>query len=194
MSSAVGRLGPTSPRRHAERPGNGNSMASIDRPPGGGTTDKRREGPEFPRLERMSPDQRAAEVIDALREAIQNPGRDDGSSGMHYTEWSKLARKEIAKAIREAETTAVLGETLSPRRLGGFLLKLGCFLLAAAASFLAFWWGILQVGQLYGFGWGVAAGLSGAALAVAFSLLGLHVEDPAKALREGKAGPESRRR
>ena len=51
--------------------------------------------PIYPSLKRKTPQQRAEAIVGDLKDAILNPGRLDGSTGMAYGDWQKIARKKI---------------------------------------------------------------------------------------------------
>ena len=81
------------------RGGSGPALAGLkplDRPGNGD------DEPLFPSLKRRTAEERADEIVDALKEAILNTGRLDGSTGMAYSDWAKVAHKRILRAIREA--------------------------------------------------------------------------------------------
>lgn len=129
--------------------------------------------PLFPSLKRRPANERASEVVDALKEAILNPGRTDGGSGMAYRDWANVAHKKITRAINEAEAAVALREMLSAHRIGGLCLRIGFLLLAAVASFAAFWFGIVFVWDAYGPAWGVGAAMSALGLSLSFVVAGL---------------------
>lgn len=131
------------------------------------------EEPLFPSLRRRSADERADEIVDALKEAILNPGRLDGSTGMAYSDWAKVARKRILRAIREAEASASMRELMSANRIGGLCLRIGFLLLASVMAFAAFWYGIVHIWRTYGPAWGLGATMSAIGLSFAFVLAGL---------------------
>lgn len=131
------------------------------------------DGPLFPSLRRRSAEERADEIVEALKDAILNPGRVDGGTGMAYSDWAKVARKRITRAIREAEASASLREVMSAHRIGGICLRIGFLLLAAVMSFTAFWYGIVHIWRSYGPAWGVGAAMSAAGLSFAFVVAGL---------------------
>jgi hypothetical protein len=166
----------TSPRATARGHGR------VDRPatafdllrepmPGEETRDK--PDSPFPSLKKRTADERAQEIVDHLKEMILNPERGDGKTGMNYRDWSKVARKEITKAVREAETSAAFREFMSANRLGGLAIRLAFLLLAAVCSFAAFWYGILFIWREYGPIWGASATLSAFGLSIAFTAAGL---------------------
>jgi hypothetical protein len=132
------------------------------------------EGPEFLNLKRRKPDERATEIVSLLHNAITNPGRLDGTTGTNYGDWVRLAHIEIRRAIREAEASVGFREQMSGRRIGSILVRLGFMLLAAAASFYAFWFGVVFIGQTYGVIWSVIATLTALGLTVAFIIAGLY--------------------
>jgi len=129
--------------------------------------------PLFPSLKRRSASERASEVVDALKKAILNPGRIDGGSGMAYRDWSRVAQKKITRAISEAEASVALREMMSAHRIGGLCLRIGFLLLAAVASFTAFWFGIVFVWEVYGPAWGLGAAMSALGLSLSFVVAGL---------------------
>lgn len=129
--------------------------------------------PLFPSLRKRPPQERADEIVEALKEAILNPGRLDGSTGMAYSDWSKVARKRITRAISEAEASAQLRELMSAHRIGGMCLRIGFMLLASVMSFAAFWYGIVHIWRSYGPAWGLGATLSALGLSFAFVVSGL---------------------
>lgn len=129
--------------------------------------------PLFPSLRRRPAQDRADEIVDALKESILNPGRADGSTGMAYSDWSKEARKRITRAIREAEASASMRELMSAHRVGGMCLRIGFMLLAAVMAFTAFWYGIVHIWRSYGPAWGLGATLSALGLSFAFVVSGL---------------------
>lgn len=129
--------------------------------------------PLFPSLKRREAGDRASEVVDALKEAILNPGRHDGASGMAYRDWANVAHKKITRAINEAEASVALREMVSAQRIGGLCLRIGFLLLAAVASFAAFWFGIVFVWETYGPAWGVGAAMSALGLSLSFVVAGL---------------------
>lgn len=139
--------------------------------PGG--THARGDEPLFPSLRKRSAQERADEIVETLKDAILNPGRLDGSTGMAYSDWSKVARKHITRAIREAEASASLRELMSAHRIGGLCLRIGFMLLAAVMAFSAFWYGIIHIWRTYGPAWGVGAALSAVGLSFAFVVAGL---------------------
>lgn len=136
-------------------------------------TKPKKDDSPFPSLKRRTAEDRAEEVIVHLQEIILNPGREDGSTGMHYGDWSKAARTQITKTVREAESSAAFREFFSASRLGGLCLRVGFLLMASVASFGAFWFGILFLWQKYGYVWGMAATLSALGLSLAFVTAGL---------------------
>ena len=106
-------------------------------PPAGAPADD--DLPLFPSLKRRPAEERADEIVDALKDAILNPGRLGGGTGMAYSDWAKVARKRITRAIREAEASASLRELMSAHRVGGLCLRIGFLLLASVLAFAAFW-------------------------------------------------------
>ncbi len=127
----------------------------------------------FPSLRRRPAEERADEIVEALKDAILNPGRLDGSTGMAYSDWSKEARKRIIRAVREAEASASMRELMSAHRIGGMCLRIGFMLLASVMSFTAFWFGIVHIWRAYGTAWGLGATLSALGLSFAFVVSGL---------------------
>lgn len=129
--------------------------------------------PLFPSLRRRSADDRAEEIVEALKDAIMNPGRLDGGTGMAYSDWAKVARKRITRAIREAEASASLRELMSAHRIGGLCLRVGFLLLASVMAFTAFWYGVIHIWRTYGTAWGVGATMSALGLSFGFVVAGL---------------------
>ena len=140
-----------------------------------------KEEPEFLSLKRRKPDERATEIVSLLHNAITNPGRSDGSTGTNYGDWVRLAHIEIRRAIREAEASVGFREQISGRRIGGIFMRLGFMLLAAAASFYAFWFGVVFIGQTYGVIWSIIATLTALGLTVGFIISGLYFSANASA-------------
>ena len=152
------------------RGGSGPALAGLkplDRPGNGD------DEPLFPSLKRRTAEERADEIVDALKEAILNTGRLDGSTGMAYSDWAKVAHKRILRAIREAETSASMRELMSANRIGGLCLRIGFLLLASVMSFTAFWYGIIHIWRTYGPAWGLGATMSALGLSFAFVVAGL---------------------
>lgn len=137
-----------------------------------GDEPKRSTSP-FPSLKKRTAEERSQEIVDHLKDMILNPDRGDGMTGMNYRDWSKVARKEITQAVREAETSAAFREFMSANRLGGLSMRIGFLLLAAVSSFAAFWYGILFIWREYGPIWGLSATLSAFGLSIAFTAAGL---------------------
>ena len=131
------------------------------------------EDSAFPSLKKVPATERAEEIIGELKEAILNPGRIDGSTGMAVGDWSKLARRKIIKAIRDAEMSAAMRELMSANRIGGLCVRVGFLLLAAAAAFYAFWFGAVFVWETYGAVYGIGAIVSALGLCLAFVVAGL---------------------
>lgn len=127
----------------------------------------------FPSLKKVPATERAEEIIGELKEAILNPGRIDGSTGMAVGDWSKLARRKIIKAIRDAEMSAAMRELMSANRIGGLCVRVGFLLLASAAAFYAFWFGTVFVWETYGAVYGLGAIASALGLCIAFVVAGL---------------------
>ena len=134
------------------------------------------QGPKKRRAD-MTHDERAAEIVDHLRDAIES--RKDGSEkaggGMSYRDWRKLAQQEIAEALRDTALRAAVGEVMSARRIGNLALRLGFMILAAVASFFAFWFGVVWIGQEFGAAWSTLATITALLLAGAFIAGGLMV-------------------
>lgn len=131
--------------------------------------------PKKPRAD-MSHEERAAEIVDHLRDVIENRKEvAEGAGGMSYRDWRKLAKKEIAEALRDTAIRAAVGEVMSTRRIGNLMLRAGFMILAAVASFAAFWYGVMLIGQEYGMQWGILAALSALALSIAFVVAGVLV-------------------
>lgn len=118
-----------------------------------------------------APEKRAAEIVEALEREIEE--YNEGEGGMPLRKWQQRAREEIAAAIRETQLVASLRETMRVDRMGKIVMRVAFMLLSAAFSFLAFWMGVVYIGQAYGFGWGAACAGSAAALAVIFVIVGL---------------------
>jgi len=129
--------------------------------------------PLFPSLKKRPAEERAEEIVQALKDAILNPGRLGGGTGMAYSDWAKVAHKRITRAIREAEASASMRELMSAHRVGGLCLRVGFLLLASVMSFAAFWYGAIHIWQTYGAAWGVGAILSSVGLSFAFVVAGL---------------------
>lgn len=134
--------------------------------------DRERDAP-YPSLKRRPAEERAKEIVDDLKEVILNPGRTDGKTGMRVGDWTKIARKDITKAIRDAETSAAFRELMSANRIGGLCVRIGFLLMAAVASFFSFWYGIVFIGREYGPLWGFGATMSALGLSLAFVIAGL---------------------
>ena len=135
--------------------------------------DKKKDTSPFPDLKKRHAKERAKEIVDHLEELILNPDRLDGRTGTSYKSWAKTARKEIRKAIQEAESSAAFRELISANRIGGLCMRIGFLLLATVSSFAAFWYGILFIWQEYGAIWGIGATLSAVGLSIAFTTAGL---------------------
>lgn len=127
----------------------------------------------FPSMKKIPAQDRADEIIVELKEAILNPGRVDGSSGMMVGDWSKLAHKKIIKAIRDAEMSATMRELMSAKRIGGLCLRVGFLLLASVAAFAAFWFGVVFVWDTYGPVYGIGAVASAIGLSLGFVIAGI---------------------
>jgi len=126
---------------------------------------------------KKSPEEQAKEIVERLRDAIENPDREGGKTGMYLSDWQKMARDEIASAIRETQMKTALKESMQASRLAKQMVRGGFLLLSATFAFLAFWGGIVLIGQAHGWIWGGLAGLSAAGLAVCFMLLGFTLKD-----------------
>ncbi|WP_281683967.1 hypothetical protein [Thalassobaculum salexigens] len=131
------------------------------------------DGPIYPSLKRKTPKERADSIVADLKEAILNPGRLDGSTGMAYGDWQKIARNKITRAIAEAEASAMFRELMSANRIGGLCMRVGFLLLAALASFGGFWFGTVFIWDTYGPAWGTGAMASAIGLALAFVVAGV---------------------
>jgi hypothetical protein len=145
--------------------------------------------PIYPSLKRRTPTERADDIVADLKDAILNPGRLDGSTGMAYGDWAKIARKKITRAIAEAEATAMFRELMSANRIGGLCMRIGFLLLAALAAFSGFWFGTIFIWETYGPAWGTGAAMSAIGLSFAFVIAGLmlsgkDVEDIRNTVRE----------
>lgn len=128
----------------------------------------------YPSLKRRAPNARANEIVTQLQDAIINPGRADGTTGVNYGDWQQLARDKITQAIREAEASVAFREQMSSRRIGGICVRVGFMLLAAVASFAAFWYGVVDIWSRIGPTWGVTAAMTALALAFGFIVAGLY--------------------
>jgi hypothetical protein len=117
------------------------------------------------------PEKRATEIVEALEREIQE--YNEGEGGMPLRKWQARAREEIAAAIREIQLMTTLRETMRMDRWGKVVMRIAFMLLAASFSFLAFWMGVVYIGQAYGFGWGAAAAGSAALLSIMFVIVGL---------------------
>ncbi len=145
-------------------------------PVGAGAAEAGATGPEeplFPSLRRRPAEERADEIVDALKDAILNPGRVGGGTGMAYSDWAKVAHKRITRAIREAEASASMRELMSANRIGGLCLRVGFLLLASVMAFTAFWYGVIDIWRSHGPVWGIGATLSAIGLSLAFVVAGL---------------------
>lgn len=131
------------------------------------------DGPVYPSLKRKTPQERADSIVADLKDAILNPGRLDGSSGMAYGDWQKIARNKITRAIAEAEASAMFRELMSANRIGGLCVRVGFLLFAALASFGGFWFGTVFIWETYGPAWGTGAMASSIGLALAFVVAGV---------------------
>ena len=129
---------------------------------------------------KKSPEDQAKEIVDRLREAIENPDKQKlelGQTGMYLSDWQKMARDEIASAIRETQMKTSIKETMKASRLAKMVVRIGFMILSSIFAFLSFWGGIVFVGQAYGWVWGGLAGASAAGLAVTFILLAVTLKD-----------------
>jgi len=124
---------------------------------------------------KMTPDQQAADIIELLEEAIEK-NKDPLGKGMRVSNWRRLAREEIALSIRNVQTDIRREEKQSGEKTGRALIRGGFMLMAACASFFAFWGGIALVGTSFGLGMGLAAAISALVLSMAFVWLGLTVD------------------
>ena len=143
----------------------------------------------FPSLKKRPAEARAQDIVDELKEAILNPDREDGKTGMNYRDWSKTAHKEITKAIKDAEASAAFRELMSANRIGGLCMRIGFLLMAAVASFASFWYGVLHIWRTYGPIWVLGSTLTALGLSIAFVTAGLiyGVEDKNKARDKAKS-------
>lgn len=166
---------PTNPRAPAPSPHRRGPTGAFatDRPPFAAAPAKADDEPIFPSLKRMTPTERADAIVADLKDAILNPGRLDGSTGMAYGDWSKIARKKITRAVAEAEASAMFRELMSATRIGGLCMRIGFLLLASLASFAGFWFGTVFIWDTYGPAWGTGATASAIGLAFAFVVAGL---------------------
>lgn len=127
---------------------------------------------------KKSPEEWAKEIVERLREAMENPEkRDPGQTGMYLSDWQKMARDEIASAIRETQMKTSIKESMKASRLAKLMVRVGFMILSSIFAFLSFWGGIVFVGQAYGWVWGGLAGASAAGLAVTFVLLAVTLKD-----------------
>lgn len=161
--------------RRMRRPTASASSTAAGRAPARPVADRSDDDAEplFPSLRKRPAEERADEIVDALKDAILNPGRGDGGTGMAYADWAKVARKRITRAIREAEASASMRELMSAHRIGGMCLRVGFMLLASVMAFTAFWYGIVHIWRTYGAAWGLGATLSALGLSFAFVVSGL---------------------
>lgn len=130
---------------------------------------------------KKTPEDQAKEIVDRLREAIENPDKDKleiGQTGMYLSDWQKMARDEIASAIRKTQMTTSIKESMKATRIAKQMVRAGFMILSSTFAFLSFWGGVVFVGQSYGWTWGMLAGLSAAGLAVTFMVLGMTLKDP----------------
>lgn len=165
--------GAHTPRQVSGRVDRPATAFDLLRAPMPGQEEDEKSDPAFPSLKKRTADERAKEIVDHLKDMILNPDGRDGKTGMNYRDWSKIARKEITKAVREAETSAAFRELMSANRIGGLCMRVGFLLLAAVCSFAAFWYGILFIWREYGIIWGIGATLSAVGLSIAFTTAGL---------------------
>jgi hypothetical protein len=129
---------------------------------------------------KKTPEDQAKEIVDRLREAIENPDKaklEIGQTGMYLSDWQKLARDEIASAIRETQMKTSIKESMKASRIAKLMVRAGFMILSSVFAFLSFWGGIVFVGQAYGWTWGGLAGVSAAGLAVTFMVLGMTLKD-----------------
>jgi hypothetical protein len=129
---------------------------------------------------KKTPEDKAKEIVNRLREAIENPDKEKleiGQSGMYLSDWQKLARDEIASAIRQTQMTTAIKESMKASRVAKLMVRAAFMILSATFAFLSFWAGIVFVGQAHGWIWGGLAGVSGAGLAVTFMVFGLTLKD-----------------
>ncbi|MDF1790985.1 MAG: hypothetical protein P1U88_03700 [Thalassobaculaceae bacterium] len=162
----------TSPNRRGltgSGPGSDAGSGPVFREPPANADD----APIFPSLKRKTPTERADGIVTDLKEAILKPGRLDGSTGMAYGDWQKIARKKITRAIAEAEASAMFRELMSANRIGGLCMRVGFLLLAALASFGGFWFGTVFIWDTYGPAYGTGAMASAFGLTLAFVVAGV---------------------
>jgi len=129
---------------------------------------------------KKTPEDQAREIVDRLREAIENPDKEKleiGQTGMYLSDWQKMARDEIASAIRQTQMTTSIKESMKASRIAKQMVRAGFMILSSTFAFLSFWGGIVFVGQSFGWVWGALAGLSAAGLAVTFMILGMTLKD-----------------
>ncbi len=129
---------------------------------------------------KKSPEEQAKEIVDRLREAIENPDKEKleiGQTGMYLSDWQKLARDEIASAIRQTQMTTSIKESMKASRIAKQMVRAGFMILSSAFAFLSFWGGVVFVGAQYGWTWGALAAVSAAGLAVTFIILGVTLKD-----------------
>ncbi len=113
------RSGPRMPADRRDRLDRPATAFDLLRAPMPGEEPRDTPEPIFPSLKKRTAEERAQEIVDHLKDMILNPERGDGKTGMNYRDWAKTARKEITKAVREAETSAAFREFMSANRLGG---------------------------------------------------------------------------
>jgi hypothetical protein len=127
---------------------------------------------------KKTPEDQAKEIVDRLREAMENPEKlEVGQTGMYLSDWQKMARDEIASVIRQTQMTTALKESMKASRIAKLIIRAAFMLLSSTFAFLSFWGGIVFVGQAHGMLWGGLAGLSAAGLAIAFMVFGLTLKD-----------------
>ncbi len=129
---------------------------------------------------KKSPEEQAKEIVDRLREAIENPDKEKleiGQTGMYLSDWQKMAREEIASAIRHTQMTTSIKESMKASRIAKQMVRAGFMILSSTFAFLSFWGGVVFVGAQYGWTWGTLAALSAAGLAVTFIVLGVTLKD-----------------
>ncbi len=129
---------------------------------------------------KKSPEEQAKEIVDRLREAIENPDKEKleiGQTGMYLSDWQKMAREEIAAAIRQTQMTTSIKESMKASRIAKQMVRAGFMILSSTFAFLSFWGGVVFVGAQYGWTWGALAAVSAAGLAVTFIVLGVTLKD-----------------
>lgn len=171
-SNRPARAAPPS-RRGPAGAGAGTVPPPVFREPPANSPGNADDGPIYPSLKRKTPKERADAIVADLKEAILNPGRLDGSTGMSYNDWARIAQTKITRAIAEAEASAMFRELMSANRIGGLCMRVGFLLLAALASFGGFWFGTVFIWETYGPAWGTGAMFSAFGLALAFVVAGV---------------------